>query len=896
MTEGWDHESQSWMIGVRDQQRMSSGINEANCIKVLGILNAVARELRVPLHCSLHPFSVSMCRPPEESAAWLSWLFRAPSGQRLLEKVTSARLLTPEEIHLVLLPFSRGDDMESSMATAGAVNFPEIWKNTMRSVHEALFASLTALSVPPAAHFELGREIVRQFMTSIVAKGEAVGIRAAEAFGQPLTQMALNAFHSSGALNTIGEDNIVKMRELFNNSLQMKNETCRVGFTNVNTLHDALHRKKDITDTRLNKFFKREPQLMDRDTSSSSSVAASDLDLLTSLRATILASDEGSMSPMIEPDSDLFLRLSIDLDIMYQYRVTLNDIVRQIEDSCILGNVVRMRVYPTHVGLIDVFPIGAACISREHSRVFLTAVLLPELINIRMCGIPGIENMIPEEVNVCQSVIDAFVHRSSWSSSCASVDHLDAMWTHLAFVNRCKLSLHRLRTLDVVRLLRALTNGRVLQIECMERCYSHSEKYIVYALAPLTLHELATKCGVASVDTLVEDNRKTFEQVLSVVGSSASLDASLPVAPKTLIEVLQAYSALPELNTIFVSTVGSNLEALLMRDDVDTSVTYSNNIRLVNELFGIEAARSVLITEFWKLLERSGSKISPRHVLLVTDFMTNRGVVLGLTSSGLSLQPSATLTLMTFERPADHIFRMGMTGNEETINSVSSCVMTGQPPMVGTGASGIVNPRDSLEGAAKDHQERFLAGAFPFGRGRQRPVAWKPATSKQPAKKRAVSARLSQSMSSAVPDSVFDEFDSTAQGSPLGTKSGQRLQPTLPTAASSSVVDASMFDEFDEMQPPEDREECETEGVAVDADLDTALEADTPNDAGNEAADLQEVAGEDLFAEGVQEDDEVADLDGNDDDFDMGFDDGGDDGLGYGGDGGGNAVDSSWNE
>lgn len=923
--EGWSDELNCWTLSIDTQAKSATTVE--------GVLRAVAAELRLG-HFNKEVATdgrfvrLGLPRPPSEYQTWASWLTSTEPGRAAIQSATTPRPLTVEEIEWLTAPFQCAASgvsaqSEDGFVSAAAVNFPEVWRHGMRAILESMYSSLSSLKVPPAALGDLRHELANQFRSSLVAKGEAVGIRAAEAFGQPLTQMALNAFHSSGALNTIGEDNIVKMRELFNNSLQMKNETCRVGFSSVTTLHEALHRKKDITDTRLNKFFRADPELVD--SGSQDSGPLHHIEFLSMLRDRILggvSAPSMDASEMLEKTSALgwgtsscgnsskgtfFLRLSLDVNAMYQYRLTTQDIVRRIEDSCVLGSVVRFQLYPTHVGRLDIYPTRSTAASESHAKVFLMSVLLPELINVRMCGIPGIENIIPEEVNVLNATVEAFIERDKWLGFCAEADALDRSWSHFAFVNTSKLTQHRLRVCDVERFLKNLSSERrVHLLQCPRRCLTHSEKYLVYAIQSMTLAEVASRVGVADLAVLVEDNRKVFE------GNEAA-HSSTCLPPKVVVELLQSYGALPEINSIFVSTVGANLEALLMRDDVDASLTFSNNVRQINELFGIEAARSVLITEFWKLLERSGSKISPRHVLLVADFMTNRGVVLGLTSSGLSLQPSATLTLMTFERPADHIFRMGMTGNEETINSVSSCVMTGQPPMVGTGSSGIrLADEDMIR--SNDHQERYLAGVFPFGRGKFQKQQSFGGSAKRPTSsaQRARADSQGRHSSAVCVSSTLSSAMSSSMSSRMSSSTSSRMSSSVRMfdefedhhVASTPKIDSTqgnMFDEFDEAQPQSTPTVVE-DAKEDDDDGEVSLQPHTQSGAIDETQeDSNVVDDEDIVEEEpLENDDETNDelqVGANEDGFEF------EDGAGEGdyeaadeefNDTAGNANDASW--
>jgi hypothetical protein len=63
-----------------------------------------------------------------------------------------------------------------------------------------------------------------------VHPGEPVGMRAAEAFGQPTTQMALNAFHSAGSAT--GSSGIKAVKELYQLSKNRSAENTDIHFKN----------------------------------------------------------------------------------------------------------------------------------------------------------------------------------------------------------------------------------------------------------------------------------------------------------------------------------------------------------------------------------------------------------------------------------------------------------------------------------------------------------------------------------------------------------------------------------------------------------------------------------------------------------------------------------------
>src|SRR3989344_6844040 len=70
-----------------------------------------------------------------------------------------------------------------------------------------------------------------------------------------------------------------------------------------------------------------------------------------------------------------------------------------------------------------------------------------------------------------------------------------------------------------------------------------------------------------------------------------------------------------------ILTIGSNLKKILVMPGVDVHRTVSNDIREVEKVLGIEAARNVIIKEADKTLGEQGLDVDIRHLLLVSAAM-----------------------------------------------------------------------------------------------------------------------------------------------------------------------------------------------------------------------------------------------------------------------------------
>jgi DNA-directed RNA polymerase subunit A" len=148
-----------------------------------------------------------------------------------------------------------------------------------------------------------------------------------------------------------------------------------------------------------------------------------------------------------------------------------------------------------------------------------------------------------------------------------------------------------------------------------------------------------------------------------------------------------------------IYTEGSNLEKVLEIQHVDKKRTTTNSILEIYESLGIEAARNAIINEASKTLEEQGLTVDIRHIMLVSDLMTNDGDVKAIGRHGISGRKSSVLARAAFEITSTHLLRAGITGEVDTLEGVVENIIVGQPVTVGTGAVNLVwAPSGKTEG------------------------------------------------------------------------------------------------------------------------------------------------------------------------------------------------------
>ena len=83
-------------------------------------------------------------------------------------------------------------------------------------------------------------------------------------------------------------------------------------------------------------------------------------------------------------------------------------------------------------------------------------------------------------------------------------------------------------------------------------------------------------------------------------------------------------------------TEGSNLQDALEIDGVNPHKIYTNNLREIYQVLGIEATRNAIIQEAMNVLNEQGMDVDVRHIILVADMMTADGNIRQIGRHGIS--------------------------------------------------------------------------------------------------------------------------------------------------------------------------------------------------------------------------------------------------------------------
>ncbi|MBU2562234.1 MAG: DNA-directed RNA polymerase subunit A' [Nanoarchaeota archaeon] len=139
-----------------------------------------------------------------------------------------------------------------------------------------------------------------------------------------------------------------------------------------------------------------------------------------------------------------------------------------------------------------------------------------------------------------------------------------------------------------------------------------------------------------------------------------------------------------------IITLGTNLKKMVELKEVNKNKIISNDIHEVAGIFGIEAARQLIINEIYNVINTQGLDIDMRHLKLVADSMTRTGLIKGVTRMGIIAQKSSILARATFETPDKQFVNASIKGHKDKLSSVIENIILNQPVPVGTGLPGLL--------------------------------------------------------------------------------------------------------------------------------------------------------------------------------------------------------------
>jgi DNA-directed RNA polymerase beta' subunit len=143
-------------------------------------------------------------------------------------------------------------------------------------------------------------------------------------------------------------------------------------------------------------------------------------------------------------------------------------------------------------------------------------------------------------------------------------------------------------------------------------------------------------------------------------------------------------------DTWILDTTGTNLLETLALDFIDSRRTFSNDIKEIFNVFGIEAARQTIYNEFVEVMEFADVYINYHHLSLLCDRMTNTKDMVSIFRSGILNDDIGPVSKSTFEVHTEVLLNAARHAELDHMRGVSATVMMGQYGYYGTNAFNLV--------------------------------------------------------------------------------------------------------------------------------------------------------------------------------------------------------------
>ncbi len=143
-----------------------------------------------------------------------------------------------------------------------------------------------------------------------------------------------------------------------------------------------------------------------------------------------------------------------------------------------------------------------------------------------------------------------------------------------------------------------------------------------------------------------------------------------------------------------VITSGINMQDLKTFKGIDLKRSICNDVGVIYKLYGVEAARNLLMHEL--NVTFGGHNLNYNHISLLVDFMTHSGDITSIDRHGLGKLDIDPMAKASFEKTMEHFINAAVFNESDKLNSVSSKIMVGQVIPGGTGAFSIELDTDKL--------------------------------------------------------------------------------------------------------------------------------------------------------------------------------------------------------
>ena len=246
----------------------------------------------------------------------------------------------------------------------------------------------------------------------------------------------------------------------------------------------------------------------------------------------------------------------------------------------------------------------------------------------------------------------------------------------------------------------AITNGHGNDISCVYSDYNSDNLIFRIRLNSSVFNKTKKQKGIP--DTLDQSDEiymlRNFQETLLNNIVLRGIHGIKNVLPRKLQNyVVKDEGKYSQKDIWILDTTGTNLLDVLAFDFIDPSRTYSNDIKEIFDVLGIEAARQTIYNELYEVMEFAGVYINYHHLSLLVDRMTSTQNMVSIFRSGILNDDIGPISKSTFEVHTEVLLNASRHADFDHMRGVSANVMMGQMGVFGTGSFKLILDMDKMK-------------------------------------------------------------------------------------------------------------------------------------------------------------------------------------------------------
>jgi DNA-directed RNA polymerase II subunit RPB1 len=319
--------------------------------------------------------------------------------------------------------------------------------------------------------------------------------------------------------------------------------------------------------------------------------------------------------------------------------------------------------------------------------------------NIQICFDPNEDNSVIEDDN---GLLEQYYEFEKMINESTEEEVTDNITSKSKWIIRMEFDpetlLEKNITMDDINF--AINSSYGNEVSCVYSDYNSSNLIFRIRMNNSVLNKSKKQKG--ALETLDQSDEiymlKNFQDLLLnniVLRGVSGITNVLP--RKVTNSVKKADSKYTQSDVWVLDTTGTNLLEVLSSDFIDVKKTFSNDIKEIFNVLGIEAARQVLYNELMEVMNFSGVDINYHHASILCDRMTSNHNMVAIFRSGILNDDIGPISKSTFEVHTEVLLEASRHAEFDHMRGVSANVMMGQMGTYGTGAFNLVLDTDAYK-------------------------------------------------------------------------------------------------------------------------------------------------------------------------------------------------------